>query len=96
LGFNFQLQKNQEKANKYYDQAIDRIRKNPNEVYAIANVFERKALVDYALQAYKLALELEPKFNFNFQMALLYGQKGDTEMMVEMFLTESEKTHQIK
>jgi tetratricopeptide (TPR) repeat protein len=91
LGFNFQLQKNQEKANKYYDQAIDKIRKNPNEVYAIANVFERKALVDYALQAYKLALELEPKFNFNFQMALLYGQKGDTDMMIEMFLTESEK-----
>lgn len=89
LGFNYQLQKNQEKANKYYDQAIDKIKKNANEVYQIAYVFERKALVDYALQAYQTALSIEPKFNFNFQMALLFGQKGDTEMMIEMFLTES-------
>jgi len=94
LGYNYQLQKNQDKAKKYYDQAIDKIRKNPSEVYGIANVFERRALVDYALQAYQLALELEPKFNFNFQMALLYGQKGDTDMMIEMFLTESFKNPQ--
>ena len=40
LGFNYQLQKNQEKANKYYDQAIDKIKKNANEVYGIAYVFE--------------------------------------------------------
>jgi len=89
LGFNYQLQKNQEKANKYYNQAIDRIKKNPSEVYQIAYVFDRKALVDYALLAYQTAVSLEPKFNFNFQMALLYGQKGETDKMVDMFLTES-------
>ena len=32
LGYNFQLQKDQEKANKYYNQAIDKIKKNTNEV----------------------------------------------------------------
>ena len=94
LGYNFQLQKNNDKAKKYYDQALDKIRKNPNEVYTIANTFERKALVDYALQSYQIAISLEPKFNFNFQMALLYGQKGDTDNMIEMFLTESYKTPQ--
>ena len=94
LGYNFQLQKNSDKAKKYYDQALNRIRKNPNEVYAIANAFEKKAIVDYALQAYQIAVSLEPKFNFNFQMALLYGQKGDTDNMIEMFLTESYKTPQ--
>ena len=94
LGYNFQLQKNQDKAKKYYDQALDKIRKNPNEVYNIAAIFEKKALVDYALQSYQIALDLEPKFNFNFQMALLYGQKGDTDMMLEMFLTESNKNPQ--
>ena len=94
LGYNFQLQKNSDKAKKYYDQALNRIRKNPNEVYTIANTFEKKSLVDYALQAYQIAVSLEPKFNFNFQMALLYGQKGDTDNMIEMFLTESYKTPQ--
>ncbi len=94
LGYNFQLQKNTDKAKKYYDQALDKIRKNPNEVYSIASTFEQKAIIDYALQAYQIALTLEPKFDFNFQMALLYGQKGDTDNMIEMFLTESYKVPQ--
>ncbi|MBC7524399.1 MAG: tetratricopeptide repeat protein [Flavobacterium sp.] len=89
LGYNYQLQKNTDKANKYYNQALDKIRKNANEVYNIAGNFERKALIDFALQAYQIALDLEPKFNFNFQMALLYGQKGNTDMMIDKFLTES-------
>ena len=89
LGFNYQLQKNQEKAKKYYDQAIDKIKKNATEVYGIAYVFERKALVDYALLAYKTALEKEPKMSFNFQMAVLYGQQGNIELMIDTFLQES-------
>lgn len=94
LGYNYQLQKNTDKAKKYYDQAIDKIKNAPNEVFIIANSFEKKSLVDYALQAYQTALSIQPNFNFNFQMAVLYGQKGDTENMIEMFLTESYKTPQ--
>jgi len=89
LGYNYQLQKDMAKAKKNYEQALDRIRKNPSEVYGIAAVFEKKVLVDYALRAYELARELEPKFNFNYQMALLYGQLGNTDMMIEKFLTEA-------
>ena len=89
LGYNFQLQKDQEKANKYYNQAIDKIKKNANEVYGIAYVFEKKALVDYALLAYKTALDKDPKMSFNFQMATLYGQQGNTDLMIETFLQES-------
>lgn len=89
LGYNYQLQKNEEKANEYYNQAIEKIKINANEVYGIAYVFERKALVDYALLAYETALAKEPKMNFNFQMAVLYGQKGNTDLMIETFLAES-------
>jgi tetratricopeptide (TPR) repeat protein len=89
LGYNYQLQKNEIKAKKFYEQALDKIRKNANEVYGIAYSFEKKALVDYALQAYQTAVDVEPKLNFNYQMALLYGQKGNPEMMIEKFLTES-------
>ena len=89
LGYNFQLQKDQEKANKYYNQAIDKIKKNANEVYGIAYVFERKALVEYALLAYKTALEKDPKMSFNFQMATLYGQQGNTDLMIDTFLQEA-------
>ncbi|WP_339919402.1 tetratricopeptide repeat protein [uncultured Flavobacterium sp.] len=94
LGYNTQLQKNQAKAKSYYDQAIDRIKKNPNEVYGIANSFEKKVLLEYALKAYQTASEVEPKYNFNYQKGLLYGQLGNTEMMISTFLDESYATPQ--
>jgi tetratricopeptide (TPR) repeat protein len=89
LGFNYQLQKEETKAKKRYEEALDKIRKSTNEVYSIAYSFEKKALVDYALQAYQIALESNPMLNFNFQMALLYGQQGNIDMMIEKFLIES-------
>ena len=89
LGYNFQLKKDMAAAKRYYAEALDKIRKNPNEVYAVAPTFEKKVLIDYALQSYEIALSLEPKFNFNIQMALLYGQLGNTDMMIEKFLTEA-------
>jgi tetratricopeptide (TPR) repeat protein len=89
LGYNFQLQKNDAKAKNFYDQALDRIKKNPNEVYGISNSFEKKVLLDYALKSYQTATELDPNFNFNYQIALLYGQLGNAEMMISTFLNEA-------
>jgi tetratricopeptide (TPR) repeat protein len=89
MGYNFQLQKNDAKAKSYYNQALDKIKKNPSEVYGIATIFEKKVLLDYALKAYQTAKSLEPKFNFNYQMALLYGQLGNSEMMITTFLDEA-------
>jgi tetratricopeptide (TPR) repeat protein len=89
LGYNFQLQNNEVKAKIYYDQAIELIKKNPNEVYGIASTFEKKVLLDYALKSYQTATDLESKYNFNYQKGLLYGQLGNTEMMISTFLDES-------
>jgi len=46
-------------------------------------------LLDYALKSYELAISIEPHFNFNYQMAMLYGQLGNTDMMIDKFLTEA-------
>ncbi|MBG6186900.1 tetratricopeptide repeat protein [Flavobacterium sp. CAN_S2] len=89
LGYNFQLQKNDDKAKMYYEQALERIKKNPNEVYGISNSFERKVLLDYALKSYQTASALEPNFNFNYQIGLLYGQLSNMEMMISTFLDEA-------
>nr|WP_315188859.1 tetratricopeptide repeat protein [uncultured Flavobacterium sp.] len=89
LGYNFQLQKKEDKAKMYYEKAFDRIQKNPNEVYSISNSFERKVLLDYALKSYQKAVELQPNFNFNYQIGLLYGQLGNVEMMISTFLDEA-------
>jgi tetratricopeptide (TPR) repeat protein len=89
LGYNYQLQKNEASAKMYYDEAIERIKKNPNEVYGIANSFERKVLLEYALKSYQTATAIEPNFNFKYQIAQLYGQLGNTEMMISTFLDEA-------
>lgn len=94
LGYNFQLQKNDAKAKKYYDEAIERIRKNPNEVYGIANAFEKKVLLEYALKSYLTASEIVPTFDFKYQTALLYGQLGNTDQMIANFLEEAFENQQ--
>ncbi|QSB27463.1 tetratricopeptide repeat protein [Flavobacterium sp. CLA17] len=94
LGYNFQLQKNEPKAKNYYDQAIEKIRTNSNDVYGIGNSFEKKVLLEYALKAYQTAMEVQPNYNFNFQIGMLYGQLGKTDLMIDLLLTESFKNPQ--
>ena len=89
LGYNFQLQKNDSKAKSYYEQAIEKIKTNPNDVYGIAGSFEKKVLLEYALKAYQTAMSVQPNFNFNFQIGMLYGQLGKTDLMIDLLLTES-------
>ncbi|MBS7256656.1 tetratricopeptide repeat protein [Flavobacterium branchiicola] len=94
LGYNFQLQKNESKAKGYYDQAIEKIKKNPNDVYGIGNSFEKKVLLEYALKAYQTAMLVQPNYNFNFQIGMLYGQLGKTDEMIDLLLTESYQNQQ--
>ncbi len=88
LGYNYQLQKNREKAELNYKTALEKINENPSNVYGIASAFEKKVLLDYALKAYQTAITLDPKYKFNFQMAQLYGQMGKQDLMIEMYLEE--------
>ena len=90
LGYNYQIQKKETKAKEFYEQAIDKIRRNPNEVFAVATTFEKKVLLEYALQAYDLATQMLPTYSFNYQKGLLFGQLGKTSEMIEMFLDEAE------
>ena len=89
IGYNCQLKKEDAKAKKYYEEAIATLDKNSNEVYSIAGTFEKKVLVEYALRTYEKAIAIEPKYNFNYRMALLYGQSGNVDKMISTFLDEA-------
>ncbi len=89
LGYNYQLQKETAKAEKYYATAIDKIKENPHWVYNIAQTFEKKNLLTYALKAYEMAVVQNSNLNFDYNMALIYGQLGDLEKMTEHFLQEA-------
>jgi len=43
-------------------------------------------LLDYALKAYSLAMELNPQLDYNFQKARIYGEQGNIEQMYESYL----------
>ncbi|MBE0390395.1 tetratricopeptide repeat protein [Flavobacterium sp. PL002] len=94
LGFNFQLQKEEAKAKAYYEQAIERIKKNVRDVYGVSSAFEKKTLLEYTLKAYETATATEPNYNFNYQKALLFGQLGNTDMMISTLLDEAYATPQ--
>ncbi len=86
LGYNHALQNAPEKASEYYEQALMRIGDNPNLGYSIALRFQKYSLLDYALKAYSKAMELNPKLDYNYQMARIYGEQGDIDKMYDAYL----------
>lgn len=91
LGYNYQLQKETDKAQKLYQLALDKIVENPNFVYGIARDFEIKSLLQQAVEAYNLGMKGNPNTNFDYQIALLQGQLGKTDLMIESLVDYSFK-----
>lgn len=94
LGYNFQLQKNQNKANSNYQKALDEVVKNPNYAYQLGTHFEKKSLLDWSLKTYETAQKIKPTLNFEYQIALLQGQLGNVELMIENLLNYSNTNRQ--
>ncbi len=86
LGYNHTLKNEPEKANAYYEKAIQKIEDNPNYGYSVGYRFQTYALLDYAIQAYNRAMELKPDLNYDFQLARIYGEQGDIAKMYQSYL----------
>lgn len=86
LGYNYTIQNRNEEAVNYYEKALKKIEENPNFGYGIGFRFQKYALLDYALEAYTKAMELNPKLDYNYQMARIYGEQGDIEKMYSSYL----------
>src|SRR5690606_30468183 len=86
LGHNYALQNLSDKALTQYDTALSKIAENPNFGYGIGLSFQKYTLLDHALKAYSLAMELNPKLDYNYQLARIYGEQGDVERMFGAYL----------
>jgi tetratricopeptide (TPR) repeat protein len=86
LGYNHQLQGQDETAQKYYKQSINFVRQNPNFVFMIGRSFRQNHLLDEALISYQIAKELNPKLNTEISEAQIYGEKGELEKMFSLYL----------
>ncbi len=86
LGYNYMLQNEQEKAEGQYLKALSKIDENSNYGYGVGLRFQKYALLDYALKAYSRAMALNPKLDYKYQMARIYGEQGDIERMYASYL----------
>ena len=54
--------------------------------YAVARAFETKGLIDWAIKSYEKGKEVNPELNIDYQIALLEGQRGNTDVMADKLL----------
>jgi tetratricopeptide (TPR) repeat protein len=86
LGYNYQLQHLQIQATENYEKALNAIDKNSNLGYLIGKTFQDNHLLDYALLAFQKTMENNPNVNYNFQIALIYGEKAEISNMFNTYL----------
>ncbi|WP_445737532.1 tetratricopeptide repeat protein [Mariniflexile sp.] len=90
LGYNYQLKKDMAQANLSYRKALASIDENPNNVFAVARSFQNHTLLNEAIIAYEKAMVLKPDYNFNLQLAQLYGEQGNIEKMFISYIDFAE------
>lgn len=86
LGYNYQLKDSLDQADIYFKQALDKITEKPTYTYGIAKKFEDHSLLEEALEAYSRGMSANPKLNFNIQMARIYGELGNIELLFSNYL----------
>lgn len=86
IGYNYNLMDKQKEAEDYYAMAIASIDNNPNYAYILGKTFRDKSLLDKAISVYKKAMELNGQLNFEYDLATIYGELGEVELMYTMYL----------
>ncbi len=86
LGYNYQLKEQTELAHQYYNLALQKLEDNPVFVFNIGRQFEDYSLLEYAIAAYKKGMELNPVQNFNIQLARIYGEQGNVELLFSSYM----------
>ena len=86
LGYNFQLQDSTNRAQELYRLAINKVSENPRYSYGVALRFENHSLLDEALTVYKKGMELNSDYDFSRQMARIYGEQGNVEMLFSSYI----------
>ena len=86
LGYNHQLNDDLSKAKQLYEKSLGYVRKNPSYAFMIGRAFRQNHLLDYALNAYQIAKQLNPKLNTEISEAQIYGEMGELEKMFDLYL----------
>jgi tetratricopeptide (TPR) repeat protein len=86
LGYNFDRQQQKELAKKNYEIALNSIDQRPNYGGIIGRTFKEYNLLDYAILAYEKVMVKNENVNYSFQIAQIYGEKGNLKKMFETYI----------
>ena len=86
LGLLYELEGDNEKAKKQFETAIKNLHPDVGDIYAVANSFIMSGKPDLALETFLKGRSLVPDNNFGFDIAELYGRKGETQKMIDEYL----------
>ena len=91
LGYNFEKQQLNELAKVNYDKAINSLNNSAAYGGVIGRLFKDYNKLDLAILAYEKAMEQNENSNYNFQIAQIYGEKGDFKLMFEYYINLIDK-----
>ena len=86
IGYNFDRQKKSILAKKEYDLAIKALDLNPRLGGIMGRMFQQNNLLDYAIDAYSKSMKLDKNISYEFQIAQIYGEKGEFKKMFEYYI----------
>ncbi|KGL62388.1 tetratricopeptide repeat protein [Polaribacter sp. Hel1_85] len=92
LGYNYERQQLKELAKKNYDFALNSIDKNASYGGIIGRVFKDYNHLDNAVLAYEKVMAKNENADYSFQIAQIYGEKGDFKKMFESYINMVDKT----
>lgn len=90
LGYNFQLKNDLDSAKINYQKALSSIDDKVTNVFMVASAFQNHSLLEEASIAYEKAMLINPDFNFNVQLAQIYGEQGLVEKMFISYVNYAE------
>ena len=91
LGYNYERQQKKELAKLNYNKALNSLDKNVTYGGIIGRLFKDYNSLDNAIIAYKKVMKKNPNANYSFQIAQIYGEKGEFNQMFESYMNLVDK-----
>jgi tetratricopeptide (TPR) repeat protein len=92
LGYNYERQQQKELAQDNYNLALKSLNKSTSFGGIIGRIFKDYNLLDNSILAYEKAMSQNKNVNYSFQIAQIYGEKGDFKKMFEAYMNLVDKT----
>ena len=92
LGYNYERQQQKELAKSNYQLALNSLDKNASYGGITGRIFKEYNLLDNAILAYQKVMAKNKNANYSFQIAQIYGEKGDFKKMFESYINLVDKS----